>query len=356
MTTRSLTAPLLAALLALAGCPDVAGDDDSATPDDDDSAAVPDDDDSSGADDDDSSSQDDDDSVVADDDDSVIADDDDSAVDDDDSAVDDDDSAALPETCSPEWILGCGAIGSDSHNNGDTGSTDAIDSWACDPALSMTGPEYLYEFMAPVPATYTVELTGMTADLDLFVLDAAGGDCEVAPCLAHAASAGAADESLTFVATTDGQLFYLAVDGYQGATSDYTIEVSCPECSTDWPLNCVESADTWTNGIGATNTWEDYACTAYADEETGPEYVYVFNAEADGTVTVDLTGLTADLDLFVLAADASGGCDPAECQANSSSTADESITWSVLAGETWYIVVDGFQGATSGWTITLSCS
>jgi hypothetical protein len=37
------------------------------------------------------------------------------------------------------------------------------------------------------------------------------------------------------------------------------------------------------------------------------------------------------------------------------STTAEAITWSALAGETWYIVVDGFLGSVGWWTITLSC-
>ena len=342
-------------------------DDDSGPLDDDDSGPV-DDDDSGPVDDDDSGPLDDDDSVVDDDDsgpvddddsapddDDSAPDDDDSASDDDDSAVDDDDSAVEPETCGAAWTLGCGVSGADSHNNGDAGSTSVVDSWSCDAGLSETGPEYVYEIMTPVPASYTLELTGLTDDLDLFLLDG-DADCDPSSCIDHSAGVGTADESITFVATA-GQTFHVAVDGFSGAVSDYTLSLTCPECATDYPLNCVQDSDSWTNGIGASNSWEDYACTVYADDETGPEYVYVFNVDADGTATVDLTGLTADLDLFVMGADASGGCDPAECSVSSSnsSISDESVTWPVLAGEVWYVVVDGFQGATSWWSIDLTC-
>ena len=467
---------------------DSALDDDDSTPVDDDDVVV-DDDDSAPVDDDDVV-VDDDDSAPVDDDDSAPVDDDDSATVDDDDVADDDDSAATVESCVVEWSLDCGVADADSYNNGSFGSTDQVAEYSCSPGLSEDGPEYVYEVVVPVADSYTVELTGLSADLDLFVLDGSVGDCDPAQCLEYSAGVGTADESATFVAAAAGDVFYVAVDGFAGAVSDYTVTLSCPdsvcpesedsftcvvnsfsgdtatgdslvdswsgcssftswtgpeliyeftpmstgeysfdltglgsdvdlfvveeesisgacdasgcldysnnvgtsdesvtialetgvtyyvivdgwsgsssafdltltcpECAIDYPLNCVASSDSWTNGLGATNTWEDYSCTSYSDNESGPEYVYVFAVDADGDATVDLTGLTSDLDLFVLSAAVDGGCDPNECfdSSRNSSTADESVTWSVLAGETWYVVVDGFQGNTSWWTITLSC-
>ncbi len=391
--------------------------------------------------------------------------------------------------CAETWELTCVDV-DDFANNGDFGSTDQVQEYGCNDALNESGPEYVYEFVAPIAGTFDVGLTGLSSDLDLFVLDGAGGSCDPSECVDHSASASTSDESATFVAAAAGDLYYLVVDGFAGNTSDFTItvgcpdslcaepedtftcawttmsgdnstgdsavnawsgcsssnnwtgpelvyefvpaitgdytfdltglssdldlfvveaeettgacdasgcidysniggnsdesvtvalesgvtyfvvvdgwsgntssfdlELSCPACATDYPLNCIANSDSWQNTYGPSN-WSDYGCQVINENETGPEYIYVFNVAEDGDATVNLTGLAADLDLFVLEPATNGDCDPDECvdRSRNSGNADESITWSVLAGETYYIVVDGYSGATSSYTISLTCS
>jgi hypothetical protein len=256
---RSLLSLLAALALLAVGCqsggsigdpvPDdddsVAADDDDATPDDDD--ATPDDDDATPDDDDvvvddddvvvddddvvvddddvvvddDDVVVDDDDSVVVDDDDSVVVDDDDSVVVDDDDVVVDDDDVVLP-TC-PSDFLACDGPLSHTWSNAGLGSTSDMNGYSCVSGAGHTGPEYHYAFTAPADGDFTVETTGTSADLDVYILE--GSDCDETACVEDGSS-GNGNEDVSFQASA-GDTFVIVVDGWNGAISDYTITLSC---------------------------------------------------------------------------------------------------------------------------------
>jgi murein DD-endopeptidase MepM/ murein hydrolase activator NlpD len=104
---------------------------------------------------------------------------------------------------------------------------------------------------------------------------------------------------------------------------------------------------------GSTSVVSSYACVTW--DYPGPEFAYSFTSAWTEPVTATLTGLGADLDLFVLDGAA---CDPTACLASSdnSMTADETITFMANAGSSYAIAVDGYLGATSGYTLSLSCT
>jgi hypothetical protein len=100
---------------------------------------------------------------------------------------------------------------------------------------------------------------------------------------------------------------------------------------------------------------DEYACTS-TRLETGPEVAYRFTAPASGSVTVTLSGYAADVDLFVLKEQATGGCDPIACMGSSiTSGATESVTFTAVGGQTYDLVVDGYSGAASNFTMAVSC-
>ena len=166
-------------------------------------------------DDDDDNFGDDDDS--ADDDDAI--DDDDSA--DDDDAVDDDDSA--PPECAPAATMTCGnvLVG----NNSQAGSTNLIEDYGCS-ALVHDAPEFAYEWLAEETGEVAVRISGLTQDLDLYVLAAGvGGACEPGSCVGASTSASP-NEEVIFEAV-GGNAYHFVVDGYGGGISAYTIELDC---------------------------------------------------------------------------------------------------------------------------------
>ena len=351
---------------------DASGDDDDATPEGDDDDASP-----EGDDDDATPEGDDDDATPQGDDDDATAE-----SDDDDATPDD-----TPGICVPDE--GIGMNGFDSHANNGTGSTNAIDSYDCID-WDESGPEYTYVYTASVTgqATLHIELVadelievvfGPQEDLDLFVLDADVG-CTPGACAAYG------DHTVSW-AVTPGSTWYLVVDGYNGQHSPYdltldvvettqAVEGSCddaldadadglvdcddPDCAADaacnQPASCVPSrligcgeSDTWNNdAFGSWSSVSAYGCVGW--NESGPEYTYLFEPTADASVTVELGGMSADLDLFVLG-NATGTCDAQDCVVHGNSSA----TFDASAGEPVYLVVDGFNGAISDFEISVAC-
>jgi hypothetical protein len=230
----------LLAILLLVGCPesgslvtpggetdddDAVVDDDDSAPDDDDSATddddfIPDDDDIAPDDDDiwpdDDDIAPDDDDFIPDDDD-FIPDDDDFIPDDDDIAPDDDD--AVPPVCPSGGSLECG-IGLASNNGTGTNDTE----WYACYGGGLSGPELTFSIDPTATAEYTFSLTGLSDDLDLYLLG--GADCDAAACLAGSWNGDSDDEQVQ-IELEAGESYVLAVDGWSGAVSDFVLEVSC---------------------------------------------------------------------------------------------------------------------------------
>lgn len=95
------------------------------------------------------------------------------------------------------------------------------------------------------------------------------------------------------------------------------------------------------NGVTLTNT------------ETGPEVYYQITLVNPGPLSISLGGLSADLDLFLLS-----NCNNNAVVAYSgnSGSLGEVITIGNLAAGTYQIVVDGWNYATSNYSLTVNCN
>tara|TARA_Y100001968_G_scaffold322549_2_gene358797 strand:+ start:98 stop:1099 length:1002 start_codon:yes stop_codon:yes gene_type:complete len=314
---------------------------------------------------------------------------------------DDSDCVTAPNCIAGTCVAGAGLVagGFDSYDNEGVGSTDAIDAWSCAPGVDESGPEYVYVYTAAADGQATVTLsmqpdeliellTGPLDDLDLFILDASLG-CGSSACVASGVTSG--NDTVSWNVTA-GSIWYVVVDGFEGDTSDYTITlnhlapsappvvltevcgsgadedgdglVDCDDsdcatavqcqlpstCNAVWSLSCGES-DSWSNdGVGSTQAISSYSCSGW--NASGPEYTYEFIASASGNVDVTLSGLNGvDLDLFVLDG-SSGVCNESNC----SDFGNNSVSFSAVAGETYFLVVDGFAGATGSYDIEVSCN
>ena len=284
---------------------------------------------------------------------------------------------ATPTTsgiCIPDFDLACGD--SNTWNNGGVGSTNQITTYSCS-YWNESGPEYTYRFVPSTSGSVTVTLSNMSADPDIFVLDGTGENCSASNCITYG------DTAVTFNALA-GQTYFLVVDGYDGAISDYTINVTCAGGPTPTPTNtptptathtptptitptptatptsggiCIPDfdlacgySDTWNNGgAGSTNQITTYSCSYW--NESGPEYTYRFVPSTSGSVTVTLSNMSADPDIFVL--DGTGE----NCSASNCITyGDTAVTFNALAGQTYFLVVDGYDGAISDYTINVTCA
>lgn len=115
-------------------------------------------------------------------------------------------------------------------------------------------------------------------------------------------------------------------------------------------LNC-SGAPTLTSGtpyngttIGGNSNVSTYSGTTW--NESGPEKVHKIITGATGNITATLSNLGSnDLDVFILSA-----CDPN----NTIALGDNTATATSAAAGTYYIVVDGYNGASGSYTITVT--
>ena len=123
-------------------------------------------------------------------------------------------------------------------------------------------------------------------------------------------------------------------------------------CAATDVLTC-GGTTTGSNAGNASNV-TTYSCSNW--DTTGPEAVYAITPAISGTVQVDMTGLGGDLDLFVTTG-SGGACTPNSCldASGNENLTSESVSWAATGGTTYYVVADGWNGATSSFTLSASC-
>ncbi|MBJ94094.1 MAG: hypothetical protein CMP23_06390 [Rickettsiales bacterium] len=305
--------------------------------------------------------------------------------------------------CTPSMELSCGT--SVTGDTSESGSESIIDRYACT-TWNATGPELAYSFTAEESGSVAAVLAEVEAgqDLDVYVMEDLAQGCHSDGCVAF----GDLEAIFDVVA---GSTYYVVIDGYVGAAGSFVLELECaasvpgddddsgPEddglatqpsedcddgldndgdgvadcgdsdcvadinctsgvCSADGSLSEGASISGTNDASGSTSVMNTYNCQPNWNE-SGPEYVYQYVAATNGQVSVEINetadelleyvvGSFDDLDLFVLNGTAS--CDPGNCVASG----DNSVNWYVTAGSAWYIVVDGFEGDVSPYTLSLT--
>jgi hypothetical protein len=210
-----------------------------------------------------------------------------------------------------------------------------------------------------------------------------GGDgCDSKSCIAFGLS------EVTFEAVA-GETYYLVVDGFNGASGSYHIQVSCSVDPSTTETKCADEIDNDNDGkmdcadedcadlpwcdtscepqsflnfkcgdvtslsteddLFSKNATVNYSCNSF--DYTGPELSGVFVAPFDGTLTVNLSNEDADTDVLIIEA-GDGTCDPANCAADGL----DSATTNIENGKTYYIVVDGFAGEKGAFQVTVNCT
>jgi hypothetical protein len=129
----------------------------------------------------------------------------------------------------------------------------------------------------------------------------------------------------------------------------------CPStgpCAQVAQLGCGQVISAANNAGGSTSSHAVYGCGS--DSWSGSEIAYAFSTQLNEPVTIGLTGVGADLDLFVLSSDTCDGSGAVTCSTNSE-LSEEWVSFDAAAGATYTIVVDGWQGAVSGFNLSASC-
>lgn len=122
-------------------------------------------------------------------------------------------------------------------------------------------------------------------------------------------------------------------------------------CGVAPALNC-NNAVTLTCGqnyfgttVGGNSDISNYACNSWVD--SGPERVHTLTTTSTGNITATLSNLGGiDLDVWIL-----GSCNPSNCLGTVSSN---SSTFVNAPAGTYYIVVDGYLGASGSYTLNVT--
>ena len=217
------------------------------------------------------------------------------------------------------------------------------------------GQEKVYVFNKTTAGDLQIGLEIITPglDLDLFLLS---GNCSQLTCL----RASTSNNSLT---NNEGILlenapigtYFIVVDGqFASSNGVYHLELSCGylDCTDAQALEC--GVPFSYNNMYGNDDVSLYGCDGniYNVENNGPEVVHYFTTTEAGPVTISLTDLDDNLELFLLRE-----CDRGECVefSQNSGTSDETISVFLQPG-TYYVVVDGYNGAVSDYTLEVDCT
>jgi hypothetical protein len=96
--------------------------------------------------------------------------------------------------------------------------------------------------------------------------------------------------------------------------------------------------------VGGVNHLNGYNC--YVGDESGPDHLYALSIVSPGSIRATLTGMSADLDAFILNAPAPSAC---------TAYGDYSAYLPYATAGTYYIAVDGFNGAAGSYVLDIAC-
>lgn len=109
------------------------------------------------------------------------------------------------------------------------------------------------------------------------------------------------------------------------------------------------------NTAGGSPMVERYGCVPWVD--AGRERAHRFVAPVSGPVTIELTSSVAELDVIVVGAWASGGCDPlGMCLASTPrASGTRQARFDAVAGKTYWVMVDGAASAMGHYQLEVKC-
>jgi len=136
-------------------------------------------------------------------------------------------------------------------------------------------------------------------------------------------------------------------------------ELPSLDCDPDWAgcnpvqtLSCGDVLHSRNDATGATSEHQFHGCSDFL--YSGPELAVEVITDLNEPITVRLSGLDADLDLFAMTTlDCVGhGCLAASTQPD---TSDEEVVFDADANTPYGVVIDGWEGAISDFSLEISC-
>jgi len=206
-----------------------------------------------------------------------------------------------------------------------------------------------YYWNVTEPKTYDVKMTmGSMVNVDMWIFD---DQCDIGNCLASSTNPGTETDSLNVF--LDIGEYYIVMDTKDGIDEDsiagrfYLDITEVDNCASATPIACgdIINDDTATGSNDLSGYCNDFTYT-------GTEKIYQLDLIEEMTIDVSLREMSDNLDLFII----DNTCRLDECVASSTNGIgeDEAIQMILSAG-TYFIVVDGQNGASGTYELSITC-
>lgn len=240
-----------------------------------------------------------------------------------------------------------------------TGATDSVPTGSC----GTMGSDVWFQYTASCTGLVTASLcvNGGTADYDsvLTVFDGACGALTEIACQDDGCGPINRQSTINFQGTM-GQTYFIAVGGFQGLQGNFTLSMSCAlsplddECAGAVPIF---DGITIGNNVGYTDSPQTGTCPATGTMGADLWYEYTATGSGDVLATVcAASGGAATFDTVLAAFSGSCGslteiaCNDDRCGLQSQ------MRFAVTAGQTYYIAVGGYNGASGDFTLVVDCA
>ncbi|WP_437835320.1 MXAN_6577-like cysteine-rich protein [Sorangium sp. So ce1153] len=224
-----------------------------------------------------------------------------------------------------------------------TGNTELLGDAITPSCGHAGGPDVSYTFTAPADGKYVFDTFGSEYNT---VLELQDGGCNGDVIECNNDSRGGMQSRIT-AELSAGQTVVVVVDGFEGASGAYTLNIS------EWeppPCPMIDLGSTYPQTVmGNTSGLDNYLQASCASGES-PEVSYSFTAPADGRYTFNTTGSTFDTVLHVH----DGSCTGTSLGCNDGSGSASQVVTPLVAGQTAYVVVDGAYGAAGAYTLNVT--
>jgi hypothetical protein len=157
---------------------------------------------------------------------------------------------------------------------------------------------------------------------------------------------------------TAGTPYYIIVDGYDGASGAFRLKVEPPSSGTCSQPIVLPAAGGVFNGTTAGTGALAGACAA--GSAAAPEVVYQWTAATSGSAVFETCGAGTNFDTVVYlregvcASGTQAGCNDDACANATGAMRASRLTRQVTAGESYFLVVDGYNGAAGTYTLRVT--
>ena len=203
--------------------------------------------------------------------------------------------------------------------------------------------------------------TGTTYDSVLYVRRSACSGASELACNDDTAGCGTGEPSdhhgsRITLSVNAGQTYFIAVDGYATATGTFSLLVVPPSGTCANPYTIPAGGGVL---AGATSGAGQLAGTC-APTGTSPEVVYQWTPGTSGAATLQTCGggTSYDTVLYMRSGDCLAGaelaCNDDSCAVSNNDHWGSRIVPTVTAGQTYFVVVDGYDGRSGSFALTVT--